>query len=618
MAQATFSRFAILLVFFLAFFLRFYKLGQVPVSLYWDEAAQLMDVKSVIETGKDVHGNSWLQTIFPSYGDYKLPIYIWLATFPVRIFGANEFAFRSVSAVVGLLTMFVAGLIAVELLFNSTHDGFFSKFLTWLKSIFNKKFKIDLKNRDLKLFLATMFVVAVSPWSIMFSRTAFEGHLGQLLLSLAVLITLKANRQKLRNKRFIYLFSAQLLAGLATYAYFSVRFVWPIIFFAIILLELLFELFTPKFNQKDLLKKLISLLPTLILPLVIYALLLIPMLKSPYYAANNQFRMSTTSILNVKNWPVESQRLKAIAGNKLIDKFIYHRYVLIGRELAKNYADHLSLNYLFVDGDANLRHGTGEHGVFLFIFMPIFLLGLYKLFLQHKKELLILIIWWLAALLPACVPEETPHSLRSLNALVPLSIIIGYGLYELISFNSKLKISSASFVPAEFLKKFRVRNKNLKLKTLLLITYFSLIFLSVYQFTHFYFIQYPTDSAYEWQDKYKELALLIMNHQASVRTVWAEPFDNRFYLWLLAYGDFKATDIQSWPREDFQFKKIENIEFSYFDWTKLDSLDHKLIIAGQKDSLEYSLSQASYPPKWRQDIYDQNGEIKFIVVGYGN
>jgi len=50
--------FGFIFILFLAIFLRFYKLGQIPVSLYWDEAAILLDAKIVSRTGHDMHNNS--------------------------------------------------------------------------------------------------------------------------------------------------------------------------------------------------------------------------------------------------------------------------------------------------------------------------------------------------------------------------------------------------------------------------------------------------------------------------------------------------------------------------------------------------------------------------------
>src|SRR3990167_5905412 len=180
---------AILVVFSLAIAVRIYGLGSNPISLYWDETAILVDARSVAATGRDMHGNIWLQAIFPSYGDYKLPVYIWLASVSVKLFGASELAVRLPSALAGILTMVFGGLIAWEL-------------LPQLKRLARKW-----------LFVVVAAVIAMAPWSILFSRIGFEGHVGQLLLAMSIWCTLKA------KKHWGWSMVAALLGGLATYTY---------------------------------------------------------------------------------------------------------------------------------------------------------------------------------------------------------------------------------------------------------------------------------------------------------------------------------------------------------------------------------------------------------------
>ena len=523
----------------LSFFLRFYKLGQIPVSLYWDETAILLDAKIVSRTGHDMHNNSWLQVLFPSYGDYKLPIYIWLASLSVKFLGVTELAIRLPSALTGLATIVLAGYISRELFF-----------------------KLADKKKDY-LQLATMLVVAISPWSVMFSRTGFEGHLGQLILTLSIWIILKA-----RKKQWLILLSP-ILGALATYTYFSVRFVWPVIFISTTFLIL----------KKKAWK---WLLPALI----IFWVLLLPMIKSPLYAESNKFRYSATSVLNAHDYPIQSNQYRELAGMNLIDRILFHRHWLMARELIKNYADNLSLNYLFLTGDPNLRHGTGEHGLFLLIFLPILLVGLYDLFKKQRFELLILIIWWLIALLPASVPETTPHSLRSLNALVPISIILGFGLTSL----AEKKSQFLKFITA------------------------LLIFGSVFTFSYHYFTQYGADSAYNWQDGYKEMALEINQALPHVADVYIDEFDDRFYLWLLAYGDFTPEEIQAMPKENYKIKEIEKITFHEYHWSKIDSLDRKILVVGLKNSIDEGLSEYQIKPSWEKEISQANGETPFKIV----
>src|SRR5258708_8726060 len=102
------------IILFFAAVLRFYQLGKVPVSLYWDEAAILVDVKSVIQTGRDMFGMPWYHVIFPSYGDFKLPVYIWLASVSAKVFGLGEWSLRLPSVLAGLGTVVVGGYLAKE------------------------------------------------------------------------------------------------------------------------------------------------------------------------------------------------------------------------------------------------------------------------------------------------------------------------------------------------------------------------------------------------------------------------------------------------------------------------------------------------------------------------
>lgn len=588
------------LILLLAFVVRFFRLGEIPVSLYWDEAAMLVDAKVVATTGQDMHGNPWYQLMYPSYGDYKLPLYIWLASLSVKFFGTNAWALRLPSALAGVGTVLVAGLLAHSLFKNSKATS------------------------PRSIQLTAMLVVAITPWSIMFSRTAFEGHLAQFLVGLSILILLwagessfynyqakksKQNTLKI-NKEVIFAtlrFSLSALMGaLATYTYFSVRFVWPIVFIGFQVWFFL-KFFWGKWGRTK--TKLTSLITasalTTIIPLAIFFVTLLPMTRSPLYETSNQFRLSTTSVLNGFDYPVIANTYRQIAGNSFLDRVLFHRHFLLIKELLKNYSDHVNLNYLFVSGDSNLRHGTGKHGLFLLAFLPIFLYGIYRLFLYNKRALLVLFIWWMVALLPASVPETTPHALRSLNALIPLSIIIGVGLLHFT------KIALPRSYSQLTLKKL------LQPITLTFLVFSGFLIINFISFTNHYFNHYPQQSAYDWQDSYSQLSEIILAEKSSVRTVWVAPFENRFYLWLLADERFTTEQIQALPKENYTMMEVENIVFKSFNWGKLDTLDHKLIIVGEPNNIMSQINKQTLKPNWIREIKSHDGVIRFLVVHYG-
>src|SRR3989338_11677884 len=107
--------FLIIAIFVLAFALRFYKLGQIPSSLDWDEVSLAYNAQSLLQTGKDEFGNSWPLSI-QSFNDYKPPVYTYLLIPVLKVFGKTEFAIRFPSALAGTLTVLVTYFLVKELL----------------------------------------------------------------------------------------------------------------------------------------------------------------------------------------------------------------------------------------------------------------------------------------------------------------------------------------------------------------------------------------------------------------------------------------------------------------------------------------------------------------------
>jgi 4-amino-4-deoxy-L-arabinose transferase-like glycosyltransferase len=172
----------ICLVFFLGlgFFARLWQFGQVPVSLYWDEAAIGLDARALLLTGQDLNGHSWLQPMFVSYGDYKAPVYIWLTTLLGKFLSVSELTVR--------LPSLLASFGIAWLLFK------------WLGP-----------------FVAVSFLIM--PWSVHFSRIGFESHLSLFWLVLAVYLVIK--------RRVIW---GSLAVILGIYTYFSLRIIAPVLF----------------------------------------------------------------------------------------------------------------------------------------------------------------------------------------------------------------------------------------------------------------------------------------------------------------------------------------------------------------------------------------------------
>lgn len=561
-----------LLLFGAAIFVRFYQLGKIPLSLYIDELAILVDAKSLANTGYDMHGKPFFQAMFLSYGDYKLPVYVWLAALGVKLFGVNEFALRLPSALAGVGTIFVMILLAKEL-FSDT----------------KKTPSIVSACRDNILKICSIIVVGFSPWSLLFSRTGFEGHVGQFFLSLAVLLLFLSKK----NKWLILV--SPFVAALSVYTYFSVRFVWPIIYLAwgILFLFTTGKKFKSAFKNNNFNKKKFAFF---VISGLIFIALLQPMHRNEYYSDSNKFRLSTRSVLNLKDWPVEANKLREITDNTIVDRIFYHRHLLLMKALAENYTKNLSLNFLFLTGDSNLRHGTQEHGLFLWPLIIPFLLGLISLAKNNFKVFSFLIIWWLIALLPASAPMEVPHALRSLNALAPIALLIIFGLK----------------------KTYLLSTKNIKLKFTACL-YFLILGIAAFSFLEFYFIQYPIKSALAWQDKHKEFAITLLNLQDTTEYIYVHPFSSEPHLAFLAY-DKSLQNFSSLEFIDGNVNKIDQkIEFKILnkhEWQNIFPFHKNFIIAGNYYwYLNHWPKDATYL-KNTKFIYNSLGDKEFVILIY--
>lgn len=547
-------------ILFVAVLLRVTQFSKVPESLYWDEIAMLIDARSIAQTGLDIHSRSWLQPLFPSYGDYKLPVYIWFTALGVRLFGVHEWVVRVPSVLAGLGTVVLLGFFVQEVLHILSDKLLVQKKKSHAATA---KFSAWCVGSGRWLIAAcVMAVVALSPWSIGFSRTGFEGHLAQFLVLSSIFITLKL------RKFWWSGVPAALLGGLATYTYFSVRFVWPVLF---ILSVLFLVVRAVKMDTKLLLKSVVQ----CVVGIGLFWLLLQPMMHDGLYNISNFYRLSTPSVLNSTDYAIKSNEYREIAGNTIFDRVFFHRHWLLLRELGKNVSIMVSPEYLFVSGDQNLRHGTGQHGLFLLPLAVVLPVGIVVAWLLEPFLLLLLLSWWAVGILPAAVPLTVPHALRSLNALVPLSIFLGLGL------------STSMYMV------WQLKNKYLKFGIVLF--YGGMCVFALLQFVMYYFFVYPTTSLSSWQAGHRELAQALLREKGAVEQVLIEPFDQRFYLWLFLEG-YTAKQVQSFPSRSFQHHEFDGFLSDPLEWEKLATVSKKTMVVGLKTYAEGELSKHNLKP----------------------
>ncbi|KKU47243.1 MAG: hypothetical protein UX67_C0044G0001, partial [Candidatus Woesebacteria bacterium GW2011_GWF2_46_8] len=179
-----------LLIVLLAIALRFAGIEKVPPALNWDEISHGYNAYSILKTGKDEWG-AVLPTIFRAYGDYKLPVYIYLTALSEAIFGLTALAVRLPGVLAGIVTVV------------------FTYFLA--RKLFNPK-----------VALLSSLLVAIEPWSLFLSRGAFEANLALALILPGFYFFLKG----LKESKYLVL--ATFLLGLSVWTYNSARIFVPL------------------------------------------------------------------------------------------------------------------------------------------------------------------------------------------------------------------------------------------------------------------------------------------------------------------------------------------------------------------------------------------------------
>ncbi len=92
-------------IFLFALAFRLYNIAKVPYALDGDEAAFGYYGYSVLNNLSDEYGKK-LPLYFSSIGDYKYPVYAYLTSIPVLLFGLSEVYARFISAFTGSVLVF--------------------------------------------------------------------------------------------------------------------------------------------------------------------------------------------------------------------------------------------------------------------------------------------------------------------------------------------------------------------------------------------------------------------------------------------------------------------------------------------------------------------------------
>src|SRR3990167_10643008 len=98
--------FLLIAILALSFILRSFRVADLPHQLYLDEVSIGFNAYSILKTGRDEHKRNF-PIYFEAFGEYKLPVYIYLTAIFQSILGKENLAVRWPSVLAGTGTVFL-------------------------------------------------------------------------------------------------------------------------------------------------------------------------------------------------------------------------------------------------------------------------------------------------------------------------------------------------------------------------------------------------------------------------------------------------------------------------------------------------------------------------------
>ena len=339
--------FYLLLITLLAAGLRLCWLGDAPNTFSTDEASNGYDAYSILLTGRDRYGD-FLPWFLRAFNDSRESLYVWLIVPFIKLWGLNEFSSRFPSAIAGVLTVPVVYGLAKEL---------------WQKA---------------NIALGAALLVAVSPWSIFYSRLAFRANLFPLFFCLGLLFWLRGDRKP------VCLVFSGIWFGLSLHTYAAARAFVP-----------LFLLGLSAIYYRQLLKHLRW---TLVAATIFSGFLLFLL----------QFWLAPEGSARVAETGLETNIFKLL---------LY-------------YLSYLEPVFLFFFGDFSVRRSVTSIGIGQLYIWEIFTVvtGLLALRKQRDQVSKLIFLWLFLYPIPAALTEEQ-HAIRSIIGMPLFALISSYGLW---------------------------------------------------------------------------------------------------------------------------------------------------------------------------------------------
>ncbi len=441
---------------FIAALIRFYKLGEIPHGLTWDETAIGYNGYAILTTRRDEWLN-FLPVSFKSFGDFKAPMAIYLNGPFTAVAGLTPFGVRLPFALSGVMAVVGLMLLIKELWSHDKHAKFFA--------------------------LAAGAILTFSPWHIHFTRTGFESGLMLTMVIFGLLFLRLGLTSRIPGRSLLFTGSAFILFAFSFYTYHSAKVSVP-------LLVPVFLLFHWRYLKAHKLQLAFGIIAGL--------LLMVPLIKDTFWGEGLE-RAGVTVFARS-----ESLTEAILLTGK---QFLIHlspRFLLFGESTTMRHGDG-TWGVLF------LTTALGAITGFIAAIKGVFRAKRHKKAMSQKTKLGILFLFWVAlGLLPAAIATEIPHSNRSLMALPGFIGLAMVGLDFAASVLRRSKLNqtwNGSKGEKNLLVKAAIGSAAL----------FHFVFFFAY--ANHYLNVFAAESAGAFQDGYLETLELVKSYEKEVSSI---------------------------------------------------------------------------------------------------
>ena len=389
----------IIILIVITVFLRINSLNSITPGLNQDESAIGYNAYSILQTGKDEWGVVY-PIYFRSFGDYKLPAYIYTTAIFVKYFGLNEYAVRAPSVIAGIICVMVLFL----LLLYWTHNYTFSYICAILLSI--------------------------NPWHLQFSRAGFEVNFALTAVICGIYLFIIG----VDKKNIFFLALSIIFFNVSLYSYNVTRLLAPLLFITLC------------FQYR---KKMISIHKiTLVILGFIFLATLVPFFITFFSLSgvvSAKSSLITSADILVKNLEMRSYLASVPSWYKAL---FYNKYVFMIYQYIENIALLFSGSFFFVSGSTSMIQGVGNVGTFYLFQLPLFIIGL-TLFASKKLHSIgYFFYWFIITCLILALSKEVPHATRGYFLVIPITIFTASGLIYVYKYINNFK---SRFVKTLFL-----------------------------------------------------------------------------------------------------------------------------------------------------------------------